>query len=244
MTPSARCAMWSRTICCKFSPWSRWTHRPAAAPMTPRTRRRRCSAPCRRPIRGTVCVANVGGMPTSLVWPGVLPPRHAWRCGWRSTTGTGLTCPSSCGPARRCRITSPRCGCSCAALPGSPSFHCPDRGQGPCDLFQRFALRGDPEHDLDQAADDHHAATDQVADEQPERIATVADQVAVDFRPERAEALGDGEEDGDGLGADLQREDLADSQVGGARAGGGEEEEDDAPGDRLGGGVSTPWLNR
>ena len=127
-----------------------------------------------------------------------------------------------------------RCGLGCCH---------PDRGQGPCDLFQRFALRGDPEHDLDQAADDHHAATDQVADEQPERIATVADQMAVEDRPERAEALGDGEDAGDGLGADLQREDLADSQVGGARAGGGEEE-DDAPGDRLGGGVSTPWLNR
>jgi glucose-6-phosphate 1-dehydrogenase len=40
----------------------------------------RCSAPCRRPIRGTVCVANIGGMPTSVVWPGVLPPRHTWRC--------------------------------------------------------------------------------------------------------------------------------------------------------------------
>ena len=32
--------------------------------------------------------------------------------------------PSSCGPARRCRTRSPRCGCSCAARPGWPSFPC------------------------------------------------------------------------------------------------------------------------
>ena len=33
--------------------------------------------------------------------------------------------PCSCGPARRCRTRSPRCGCSCAARPGWPS--CPSR---------------------------------------------------------------------------------------------------------------------
>ena len=57
--------------------------------------------------------------------PGVRPPRPTWRCDWRSTTGAGRTSPCSCGPARRCRTRSPKCGCSCAARPGWPS--CPSR---------------------------------------------------------------------------------------------------------------------
>ena len=51
--------------------------------------------------------------------------------------------------------------------------------------------------------------------------------------PNGPEGLGDGEEDGDGLRSDLDREDLADGQVGGAGPGGGEEE-DHAPADGLG----------
>jgi hypothetical protein len=43
----------------------------------------------------------------------VRPPRRSWRRSWRSITGAGLTCLSSCGPARRCRIVPPRCGYSC-----------------------------------------------------------------------------------------------------------------------------------
>jgi hypothetical protein len=41
----------------------------------------------------------------------------------------------------------------------------------------------------------------------------LADQVAVEDRADRAEALRDGEEDRDRLRLDLQREDLADHQV-------------------------------
>ena len=60
----------------------------------------------------------------------VRPPRPTLLSGWRSTTGAGPTSRSSCGPARRCRAGSPRCGCSCVARPGWPS--CPSRpGRNP-----------------------------------------------------------------------------------------------------------------
>ena len=53
-------------------------------------------------------------------------PRPSSRCGWRSTTGAGPGCPSSCGRARHCPSGSPRCGCSPT---GSPRwFSCPDAG--------------------------------------------------------------------------------------------------------------------
>jgi hypothetical protein len=65
----------------------------------------------------------------------------------------------------------------------------------------------------------------------------------VEHGAECAEALRDREEDRDGLGADLQREDLADGQVGraGSRRG---EEEDDAPRDRLGGSGQHPLVEQ
>jgi hypothetical protein len=46
------------------------------------------------------------------------------------------------------------------------------------------------------------------------RVAAVADEVAVQRRPDRTDALGDGEEDRDGLRSHLEREDLADGEVG------------------------------
>jgi glucose-6-phosphate 1-dehydrogenase len=70
---------------------------------------------------GTACAASTRGTPTSPAWPADRPPRPSWRCGWRSATDAGPTSPSSCGPARRYRARSPRCGCSCAARPGWPS---------------------------------------------------------------------------------------------------------------------------
>ena len=91
------------TTCCRSWPWSPWTCQPAPAPTTRRTRRRRCSAPCRPPTRSTTCAASTRGTPTSPAWRRVRPPRPTWRCGWRSTTGAGPTSQSSCGPARRCR---------------------------------------------------------------------------------------------------------------------------------------------
>src|SRR6266704_211485 len=102
-----------------------------------------------------------------------------------------------------------------------------DLGGRPFDLLQRLALGVDPEEDLDQPADDHDAAADQVADGQAGAVGAVADQRAVEDRAERAEDLGDGEEHRDGLGPDLDREDLADRQIAGARPSGGEEEHDD-----------------
>ena len=63
------------------------------------------------------------------------------------------------------------------------------------------------------------------------------------MRAERAEALGDGEEHRDGLGPDLQREDLADGQVPGASAGRGEVE-DHRPAQRLGDRVQRARLEQ
>jgi hypothetical protein len=88
----------------------------------------------RRPpdTRSTTCTASTRGTPTSPAWLPVRPPRPMWLSGWRSTTGAGPTSRSSCGPARRCRAGSPRCGCSCVARPGWPSS--PSRpGRNPTD---------------------------------------------------------------------------------------------------------------
>jgi glucose-6-phosphate 1-dehydrogenase len=74
-------------------PWSPWTRRPAPAPATRRIRRRRCSAPCRRPFPGTACAASTRGTPTSPARRPGRPPRPSWRCGWRSATDAGPTSP-------------------------------------------------------------------------------------------------------------------------------------------------------
>ena len=50
-------------------------------------------------------------IPTSTGLPATHRPRPSSRCGWRSTTGAGPVCRSSCGRARRCRRGSPKCGC-------------------------------------------------------------------------------------------------------------------------------------
>ena len=63
------------------------------------------------------------------------------------------------------------------------------------------------------------------------------------MRAQEAEALGDGEEHRDGLGPDLQGEDLADGQV--ARAGAGRsEEEDHRPAQGLGGRIEGSGLEQ
>ena len=104
------------------------------------------------------------------------------------------------------------------------------------DVLEGSALGVDREEERHHPTGDHDDGTEQVAEEQLDRLRTVADQGAVDRRGDRAEALRDGEEHGDRLRPDLQREDLADREVGGAGARRGEVE-DDAPGDRLGDGV-------
>ena len=59
-----------------------------------------------------------------------------------------------------------------------------------------------PRNDLDEAADDHDAGADEVAQRQQAVVAAVADERAVEPRAEGAEALRDREEERDGLGAD------------------------------------------
>jgi hypothetical protein len=100
-----------------------------------------------------------------------------------------------------------------------------------------LTFRGDPEEDRGDAAEDHGTRSDDVAGEQRVAVRSVADQVAVPVRAERAEELRDREEQGDGLRPDLEREDLARGQVTGAGAR-GREEEHDRPADRLGRRVS------
>src|SRR5688572_25701119 len=107
-----------------------------------------------------------------------------------------------------------------------------DGGQRRRHVLQRLALGVDADDPFDDAADRHDRGADQEADEEPAGVLALADERAVEDRADGAEALRDGEEDRDGLGPDLQREDLADRQV--RRAGTRRrEEEDDAPGDRL-----------
>src|SRR5215831_7157948 len=86
------------------------------------------------------------------------------------------------------------------------------------DRLERLPLRVDAERDLDDAAQDHDAGTNQVADEQASTVRAVADQPSVERGAERTEDLRDGEEDRDGFGADLDRPGLAHGQVRGARA--------------------------
>ena len=106
-----------RTTCCRSWPWSRWTPRPGAAPVTPRTRRRRCSAPWvgqpaalrARPISGVRQSARVSLAP---------PPRPTRRYGWTSTTRADL---------KRIvlRIDPDRaCGCNCLRWPVSRRAWC------------------------------------------------------------------------------------------------------------------------
>ena len=103
------------------------------------------------------------------------------------------------------------------------------------DILQRFAFSGYPEDYLHDAARHHRARGDQVPDGEPRGVGAVSDQVPVQDGPECPEGLRNGEEHRDRLRPHLQREDLADCQVGrtGTR---GREEEDHAPRDRLGGG--------
>ena len=80
-------ATWCRTTCCRSWPWSRWTSRPGAAPVTPRARRRRCSAPCvgqpaalrARPVSGVR--QSAGGLPGSATetYPALWLDIENWR---------------------------------------------------------------------------------------------------------------------------------------------------------------------
>src|SRR3984957_45366 len=74
-------------------------------------------------------------------------------------------------------------------------------------------------------------------------VCASADQRAVERGPDRADDLGDGEEDRESLGPDLDREDFADRKVTSARPGRGEEEHDD-PDEGLGGRVQHPGVEQ
>jgi len=80
-----------------------------------------------------------------------------------------------------------------------------DRGQGFGDGFEGLALGVDAERHLDQPTGGHDEAADHVADGQAGAAGAVADERAEEERAERAEDLGDGEEDRDRFGADLDR---------------------------------------
>jgi hypothetical protein len=54
-----------------------------------------------------------------------------------------------------------------------------DHGQGPGDGLEGFLLGWNAEQEFCDSADDHHAAADEIADEQPERVVAGADQRAV-----------------------------------------------------------------
>src|SRR5580704_19151082 len=110
--------------------------------------------------------------------------------------------------------------------PGQPSLGV-DLAEWCGDFLQGFALGINTERDLDQSADDHDAAADQVSDGEAGAACTVPDQHAIEDWPDGTEDLGNREEDRESFGPDLDREDLADGQVARARAGGREEENDD-----------------
>src|SRR6202020_1205431 len=112
-------------------------------------------------------------------------------------------------------------------LLSGPGVLDPDRGEWQGNVLQGLALGIDAPGQLDQAANDHDAAADQVPDGEAGPVRAIADQRAVERGPDRAHDLGDGEEDGESLGPDLDREDLADREVTSARPGGREEEHDD-----------------
>ena len=51
------------------------------------------------------------------------------------------------------------------------------------DVLEGLALGGNAEHDLDHTPDNHRPGTDEIPDEQLERVTSVADQVAVNSGP-------------------------------------------------------------
>ncbi len=107
-----------------------------------------------------------------------------------------------------------------------------------------FALGVDTEEPGDHAAGEHDRRADVVPDGQRPGVLARSDQRAEDRRRGHATGeLRDGEEEGDGLTAQLEREDLADREVGRRGAGRGEEE-DHAPEGRLRHRVEQPWWNR
>src|SRR5919107_1118116 len=87
---------------------------------------------------------------------------------------------------------------------GARAAHAEWRG----DVLQGLALGVHTEERRDQAADDHDGRAEEVAVEERAPVLTLADQGAVDDRPQGTEALGDREEDRDRLRPDLLREDL------------------------------------
>ena len=75
--------------------------------------------------------------------------------------------------------------------------------EGLRDVLERLLFGIDTEEGSDQPAGDHHRGADQVPDEEPEVVMPIADELTVEPGTEGAEALGDGEEDGDRLRPDL-----------------------------------------
>ena len=123
-TAPARCATWSRTTCSSCSATWRWSRRSTSPPTRCATRRSRCctrsAAPdarggrrasrCARSTRpgivgrrGRARLPRGGGRPAGLARPRPTP-----RCAWRSTTGAGRACRSTCAPASASRARSPR----------------------------------------------------------------------------------------------------------------------------------------
>src|SRR3954453_1853993 len=106
----------------------------------------------------------------------------------------------------------------------------PCNGERLCDVLERLALGGDREEDRDETGGDHQRGAEQIAVVHV-RAALRCDQRAEQCRRQRRDARADRIEERDRHRAGLEREQLADRQVGGARAG-GREEEDDRPADR------------
>ena len=77
---------------------SRWRCAPSTPAGTPAART------CRLPARRRAC-------------PPTPPPRPTRRCAWKSTTGAGRACRSTCAPASASRARSPRSPSRCKPVP-------------------------------------------------------------------------------------------------------------------------------
>ena len=79
------------------------------------------------------------------------------------------------------------------------------------DIFKAFALGVDAEEPSHETPKNHHPGSWDIALEERNAVAAVAHEVSENQRPHRADDLGDGEEVGNCLSPNFEREDFTDS---------------------------------
>ena len=85
------------------------------------------------------------------------------------------------------------------------------RREGSGDIFKAFALGVDAEEPSHQTPENHHPGSQDIAPEERNAVGAVAHEVSKNQRPHRADDLGDGEEVGNCLSPNFEREDFTDS---------------------------------